>query len=194
MAIAIASDLVLDVVKAAHPERVRLAKTGLQGGMRPDPKFAQAVTEAHQTSGIGRLLSTDIVGDVVKAANPDKLQGNVMRLAGGVDATQKSYQKFEATVLRSFVEEMLPKSTDTLYGAGTAGNVWRSMQADFMSQELAERGGIGIATSLARRDAQKADGASLNQISPQANGAAQSIINTAEWPYFSLSTIGVMES
>ena len=112
----------------------------------------------------------------------------------GVDATQKSYQKFEASVLRSFVEEMLPKSTDTLYGAGTTGNVWRSMQADFMSQELAERGGIGIATSLARRDAQKADGAFLNQISPQANGVAQSIINTAEWPYFSLSTIGVMES
>jgi peptidoglycan hydrolase FlgJ len=194
MAIAIASDLVLDVVKAAYPERVRLAKTGLQSGVGPAPQFAEAVTEVHQTSGIGRLLSTDIVGDVVKAANPDKLQGNVMRLAGGVDATQKSYQKFEATVLRSFVEEMLPKSTDTLYGAGTAGNVWRSMQADFMSQELAESGGIGIAKSLARRDAQKADGASLNQIVPQANGAGHSITNTAEWPYFSLSTIGVMES
>ena len=92
---------------------------------------------------------------------------------------------------------MLPKSTENVYGEGTAGNVWRSMQADFMSQELAKSGGIGIAATLAKLDEAKAQSQpdmSLNEISPKAGGASGSLSSASEWPYFSRSKIGVLES
>jgi flagellar protein FlgJ len=114
-----------------------------------------------------------------------------------VNPKEKAYQQFEASVLRNFVEEMLPKSTENVYGEGTAGNVWRSMQADFMSQELAKSGGIGIASTLARLDEARArsqSGTTLNEITPKADGARSSITNTSDWPYFSREKIGVLES
>lgn len=188
MAIAIASDLVLDVVKAANPDRARVAQASLQGGTGragPTLQFADAVRALHQKPGLGRLLPSDAVAGMAVAAD------------NRVDPKQKAYQQFEAGILRNFVEEMLPKSTDTLYGAGTAGNVWRSMQADFMSQELAKSGGIGIASTLARLDEEKShaqSGASLNELPQRPSSAANSISNTNEWPYFSRPEIGVLES
>ena len=220
MAISIVSDLVLDVVKAANPERARIAQAGLQGGPSVTNfgrEFADAETTVNRKPGIGRFLTTDIVGDVVNAADPAKLQTSIAKLGGtsgpaGVDMASlmlnagdaraanpraKAYEQFEASVLRNFVEEMLPKATENVYGEGTAGNIWRSMQADFMSQELAKSGGIGIAATLAKLDEERARSqpdVSLNEISPKAGGASGSITNASEWPYFSRSKIGVLES
>ena len=220
MAISIVSDLVLDVVKAANPERARIAQAGLQRGPAATSsarEFADAENTVKRTTGIGRFLATDIVRDVINAADPAKLQTSIAKLGGtsdpaGVDIAslvlnasdtkavnpkEKAYEQFEASVLRSFVEEMLPKKTENVYGEGTAGNVWRSMQADFMSQELAKSGGIGIASTLARLDEAKARSQAsetLNEILPRADGARDSLSNASEWPYFSRSKIGVLES
>jgi hypothetical protein len=220
MAISIVSDLVLDVVKAANPERARIAQAGLQRGQSVASsarEFADAENTVKRNPGIGRFLATDIVRDVVNAADPSKLTTSIAKLGGtsapaGVDMASlvlnasdtkainpkaKAYQQFEASVLRNFVEEMLPKATENVYGEGTAGNVWRSMQADFMSQELAKSGGIGIASTLARLDEARARSqpeVTLNEITPRADGARGSISNASEWPYFSRSKIGVLES
>jgi flagellar protein FlgJ len=220
MAISIVSDLVLDVVKAANPERARIAQAGLQRGPAAASsarEFAEAENTVKRTTGIGRFLEMDIVGDVVNAADPSKLKTSIAKLGGtpdpaGVDMASlvlnagdakavnprgKAYQQFEASVLRNFVEGMLPKSTENVYGEGTAGNVWRSMQADFMSQELAKSGGIGIAATLAKLDEARASSQpdmSLNEIAPKAGGAGGSLSSASEWPYFSRSKIGVLES
>lgn len=229
MAISIVSDLVLDVVKAADPERAKVAQAGLHRGRSATnsaTEFADAENAVRRNPGIGRFLATDIVGDVVNAAKPSKLRDNVAKLGGssgpaGVELAglvlnasgpaadaateparatnprEKAYQQFEASVLRNFVEEMLPKSSESVYGEGTAGNIWRSMQADFMSQELAKSGGIGIASTLARLDEAKANAqpdVTLNEIAPKADGARGSITSASEWPYFSRSKIGVLES
>ncbi|MEO8321901.1 MAG: rod-binding protein, partial [Bradyrhizobium sp.] len=58
------------------------------------------------------------------------------------------YRKFEAFVLQVFVETMLPQQGD-LFGKGTAGNVWRSMLAEQLGNQLAQGKGIGIAKQLA---------------------------------------------
>lgn len=224
MAISIVSDLVLDVVKAANPERARIAQAGLQRGpaaTNSGRAFADAENTVKRNPGIGRFLETDIVGDVVNAADPSKLQTSIAKLNGtsslgrvdmaslvlnandtdaatkAANPREKAYEQFEASILRNFVEGMLPKATENVYGEGTAGNVWRSMQADFMSQELAKSGGIGIAATLARLDEARArsqPGMSLNEISPKAGGASGSLSNASEWPYFSRSKIGVLES
>lgn len=227
MAISIVSDLVLDVVKAANPERAKIAQAGLQRGQsvaNSAREFADAENTVKRNPGIGRFLTTDIVGDVVNAADPAKLKTSIAQLNGtsslgrvdmaglvlgtndsaaatgaskAANPKEKAYEQFEASVLRNFVEEMLPKSTENVYGEGTAGNVWRSMQADFMSQELAKSGGIGIASTLAKLDEARARSqadVSLTEITPKAEGASGSITNTSEWPYFSRSKIGVLES
>lgn len=227
MAISIVSDLVLDVVKAANPERARMAQAGLQQGPAATDSgraFAEAENTVKRNPGIGRFLATDIVGDVINAAEPAKLQTSIAKLngtsslgrvdmaglvlnasgpaaaTGSIEAANpkaKAYQQFEASILRNFVEEMLPKTAENVYGEGTAGNIWRSMQADFMSQELAKTGGIGIAATLARLDEARARSqpdVSLNEITPRAGGAGGSISSASEWPYFSRSKIGVLES
>ncbi len=63
---------------------------------------------------------------------------------GGKDA----YVEFEAFVLQSFVEAMLPKDAESVFGSGTAGSYWKSMLAEKLGMELAKSGGIGIAATL----------------------------------------------
>lgn len=69
----------------------------------------------------------------------------------GPNATLKKAnapEQFEAFVLQSFIEEMLPKSADSVFGGGVAGDYWRSMLAEKMAGEVADRGGIGIAKMI----------------------------------------------
>jgi len=54
-------------------------------------------------------------------------------------------QDFEAFVLQSFVEAMLPRDAERVFGGGTAGDIWKSMLAEQVAKELARSGGIGIA-------------------------------------------------
>lgn len=57
-------------------------------------------------------------------------------------------QKFESFVLRSFIENMLPSQNTAFFGTGTAGNIWRSMLAERIGDEMASAGGVGIARML----------------------------------------------
>lgn len=60
--------------------------------------------------------------------------------------------RFESFVLGSFVETMLPKD-EGFFGGGMAGNVWRSMMAERIGEEIARGGGVGIADLLRERAA-----------------------------------------
>ena len=59
----------------------------------------------------------------------------------------ENHVKFEAMVLGSFMESMLPKE-NPVYGGGMAGGMWKSMLAQELGRTMAERGGIGIADRL----------------------------------------------
>ncbi|MEO9786553.1 MAG: rod-binding protein [Aurantimonas coralicida] len=61
-------------------------------------------------------------------------------------------EQFEGFVLRNFVESMLPTEASNYFGEGTAGEVWRSMMAEEIGNELAKNGGIGIADSIRSRE------------------------------------------
>lgn len=54
---------------------------------------------------------------------------------------------FEAVVLRTFVEAMLPKQG---FGEGTAGHMWRGQMADALADTLARSGGVGIAAQITK--------------------------------------------
>ncbi|ALN74133.1 rod-binding protein [Aureimonas sp. AU20] len=61
-------------------------------------------------------------------------------------------QRFESFVLRSFVESMLPQQNTSFFGTGTAGQIWKSMLAERIGDEMAASGGIGIADMLEKRE------------------------------------------
>lgn len=52
-------------------------------------------------------------------------------------------------VLTTFIQNMLPKDSEGVYGEGLAGDMWKSQLAEHLADVMAERGGIGIARSLA---------------------------------------------
>jgi hypothetical protein len=138
------SDIVLDVARAADPGRYRLAVEQLA---RLRAVAAAASDAAVPPSGLGA------------SAGPPTGAGPPAPGRRRLDA----YGQFEAFVLQSFLQSMLPRNAGTVYGKGTAGEVWRSMLAEQLGGQLAACGQVGIARRLAAgapRPGPEADGAS----------------------------------
>ena len=129
LAISPPSDIVLDVARAVGTEGLDAARKRLAS-----------------VSGTAAPGATD-------AAFSASFAGNARAAAAsrGADeaASADTFRKFEAVVLQSFVQAMLPEDAATVYGEGFAGDMWKSMMATQLADALAERGGIGIASSLA---------------------------------------------
>lgn len=130
MAISPPSDLVLDVVRAADPAKVRQAHRNLL-----DKSAAGAQTAFDLASG--RPVGADV-------------------RAGDADSVPQSYRDFEAMVLQTFIQSMLPTDASNTFGEGTAGDMWKGMMAEQLGRVLADGGGVGIARQLAE-DAQRAE-------------------------------------
>ncbi|MBX3582139.1 MAG: rod-binding protein [Rhizobiaceae bacterium] len=63
-------------------------------------------------------------------------------------ASPESFRRFEAMVLQTFIQNMLPRDGAAVYGEGMAGDMWKSMLAEKMAGVMSERGGIGIADRM----------------------------------------------
>ena len=137
MAISPPSDLVLDVVKAADPADVQAAQEKLQANRAA---FA-ATSLAEAGNGFGSAV------DALKNASSQAGLSNVNARVSKTDKVPAAYHKFEAMVLQNFVQNMLPKS-DTLYGKGAAGEIWKGMMADQIGTEMSKNGGVGIAEKM----------------------------------------------
>lgn len=133
MSIQTATDLILDVVKAADPAIAQRAEAMLEAAsVRKSAQAAGTPAFEHQL-----LASNDPAG----ALSPAQMDA-------AADKTAQSYQRFEAMVLQNFIGGMLPQDSEELYGKGTAGEIWRSMMAEQLGAVLAKGGGIGIAARL----------------------------------------------
>lgn len=149
MSISPPSDIILDVVRAADPEKMLVATERLvqfAGNRGPDASvFASLVDGLDKKRGPDRPF--DPASARVAMQNREALAN------GGLRETlspMKPYQEFESFVLRSFVESMLPKDAESVFGSGTAGDVWKGMLAEKIGAEIAQSGGIGIAEQLAK--------------------------------------------
>jgi Rod binding domain-containing protein len=133
LAISPPSDIVLDVARAVDPSELAAARTQLAERAR---------------AGVGKTGFPEIMS--TKAASENMAD---MRFAGPADTgktgeTPKAYRKFEAVVLQSFMQSMMPKDSEAVYGKGLAGDMWKSELAKQLGTVLSERGGIGIANRL----------------------------------------------
>lgn len=142
MAIDPPSDIVLDVARAADPERsaaVARRLTNLAAGAGDvETDFASALGQAGRPSPGG--------SPATGAPNMRARLANVAEATN--DKAGRARVQFEAVLLNSFIGEMLPKDAPEVYGQGLAGQMWRSMLADQVSRQIAGSGALGIAQRL----------------------------------------------
>jgi flagellar protein FlgJ len=159
------SDIVLDVARASDPREYRAAVDRLKqlGGAEaatdasaagasaatesfsvPLPASAQTTSQPAQTQ-----TAPETAGSEPAASNTASAQfAAATKGASDNSKSAAAYQKFEAFLLQTFVEAMLPKDASEVYGSGTAGDIWRSMFAEHIANELAESAKLGIATRI----------------------------------------------
>lgn len=136
MSITPPSDIVMDVARAADPARYQEAAAKLSQPGDP-AAFAAATAEAARDAGYGLHMPIDARGALTSLKNETTLQG-----------AADPYRKFEGQVLAQFIETMLPDKSESVYGKGNTGSLWKSMLAEQVGQQIAKSGGIGIARML----------------------------------------------
>ncbi|KQT56963.1 flagellar biosynthesis protein FlgJ [Methylobacterium sp. Leaf456] len=136
MSITPPSDIVMDVARAADPARYQEAAAKLSQPGDP-AAFAAATAEAARDAGYGLHMPIDARGALTSLKNDTSLKGSA-----------DPYRKFEGQVLAQFIETMLPDKSEAVYGKGNTGNLWKSMLAEQVGQQIAKSGGIGIAKML----------------------------------------------
>jgi peptidoglycan hydrolase FlgJ len=135
------TDVVMEVLSAADPSRASLAAqrlSALAGSNPPGPDFSADLERASSSP-------TAIPAPLANAADARSRLGEI---AGGSNKLGQAKTQFEAMMLSSFVGELLPKDASSVFGEGTAGDMWRSMLAEQVSLEIAKSGKLGLARSL----------------------------------------------
>jgi peptidoglycan hydrolase FlgJ len=136
-------DLVLDVLDAADPVAQRVATAKLDALKSSGADFA-----ASMDAEASKAAADQSAAQVADAAQSGVVNGppvQVIKKPG----PDEVYRKFEAFILQTFVETMLPKESEEVFGKGTAGGIWKSMLAEQLGAQLAKGKGIGIAKQLA---------------------------------------------
>ena len=150
------SDIVLGVALAADPQKYRAAADRLRrasaaGDVVPASAWEASVAQAAEASQAG-------------AASPP-----VAGAAPGVPRQARSapdaFGQLEAVVMQTFIQSMLPKNATHVFGKGIAGDIWKSMLAEKLANEVARSGHIGLAKRLQA-------GSAAGRQGPMASGAA----------------------
>ncbi len=131
MSLAPPTDIVLEVSRAADPNRAaavveKLKALAAQGAGSPQD-FATALNSAAGASAQGAPVAPT---------------------ANATSRARKAETKLESVLLSEFIGEMLPKDTPSAYGQGYAGDMWRSMLAERVADQIAASGRLGIASRL----------------------------------------------
>jgi flagellar protein FlgJ len=134
-----ASDIVLDVARAADPSRYAAATNRLARLAEVDPAGAgdfAAILDAERTS-------PDVVDpSLILGRNAEP------KVKPRSDARIAAVKDLEQLVLQKLVETMLPEETSTLFGRGTAGDVWRSMLAEQLAAQIGSGIDLGVGKAM----------------------------------------------
>ena len=144
MAIKPASDIVLDVLRAADPVREQATTQRLSalsaGSVDAPEQFSKALDAAEKPAAAPVVL--------IDAANMRDRLPSVSAAAADDLKAAKTKVDFEASILKSFVDELMPKNETDIYGEGSAGDIWKSMLSDQIATQIARSGAFGISKEL----------------------------------------------
>jgi Rod binding domain-containing protein len=139
-------DIVLGVALAADPQKYRVAAERLRR------MSAEAATGAAVPTGVSSAAVQASPTGVPE--NPTAVAPSGPPRLAPVSPRQPrnpadAFGQLEAFVLQTFIQSMLPKNAQHVFGKGTAGEVWKSMLAEKLGSEIARSGQLGIAKRLA---------------------------------------------
>ena len=139
MAISPPSDILSEVARAADPTRYQAATQSLLkgAGSAGGSSFEDTIRSV-SARPIG--AGADIYQIRTSLRNDAELEAAAK--------SKKANQEFEAFILQTFVDSMLPKDAENTYGKGNAGSIWKSMMAEQIGAQIARAGGIGIAKHI----------------------------------------------
>ncbi len=165
MSISPPSDIILDVARAADPERYRVAADRLAriGSASASEKMDFAAIFGALTGSSAPSARPDLNAQAQSVA--DRLvraewHGNSAN--SGPVSSEKAQRDLEGMLLQNVIESILPKDSGGLYGGGVAGGMWRSVLAEHIGTQIARSGGIGIAAHLFKSHPIMAGSVSLN--------------------------------
>ncbi len=134
MAISPASDIILDVARAADPQKA-MATTRALAGASAEASGAFAAT----LDGLP-AARTALPDFSYRAATPVLQKAETPQ--------HKAEIGLESMLLKSFVDQMLPKDAADVFGSGVAGDVWRSMLSEKIADQIAKSGALKIGERL----------------------------------------------
>jgi len=139
------SDIVLDVTRAAEPAKRRAAVSRLetlsgQAGVKAEAAAPAADAVSEWTTDV-RVTDAD-------TSRPARIRSSD-GATGGAGKEAGPYVQFEAMLLQTMIESMMPEDAEAVYGSGTAGKIWKSMLAEKVAAEIARTGTLGIAKQIA---------------------------------------------
>ena len=144
MSISPATDIVLDVARAADPTRYKRAVAKLDetaGAGFADSLAAEESTPLRGPEATPRRQPLQAVRQPAPRASDAETDKS--------DQTASTYRQFEAMALANMLQSAMP-SDEGFFGKGVAGDTWKSMLIDQIANEMAKHGGVGIARQLAR--------------------------------------------
>ncbi len=139
MSIFPATDIISDVARAADPGKARLAMKRLEemGGERALGPEAFSFRSAAPARPSSAAQTSSIDSGAASGARSEALTPT---------------QKFEAFILQSWLEDILPKSSDGVYGSEAGADIWRSMMAEQIGGQLARADAVGLRKLLERQN------------------------------------------
>ncbi len=173
MSISPPSDLILDVMKAADPQRMQEAALRLKdmaaaraaAAETGAGKWSESLkTAGFSPAGAGPDNGTPRIDAASGTRSPAASVPDVvaMRARGGASAAKEAprttgrgvregFAALEGVVLENMLDGMLGGSGSSVFGEGLAGEYWKSMMARAIASQIARRGGMGLAEALVRR-------------------------------------------
>jgi hypothetical protein len=141
------SDIVLGAILAADPSKYRAAADRLRcaggdtGGEVAAPAATLSALASRRTTISPGAASPNAQGPLASPARA--------AAAGQAGKPPDAFAQLEAFVLQSFIQTMLPKNSQSFFGKGTAGEVWKSMMAEKLGAQIASSNQVGLAKRLA---------------------------------------------
>jgi hypothetical protein len=170
-------DIVLGVALAADPNKYRAAVERLQRLSAERTAAAGADPAAFSETVEQARAGAAAVPRRVPASTPISVAVAISRQARPAG---DAFGQLEAFVLQTFIQSMLPKNAQHVFGKGTAGDVWKSMLAEKIGNEIARSGQLGIAKRLA---AGRLEVAAANSApTPPNAGAAETVATQPSTP------------
>jgi peptidoglycan hydrolase FlgJ len=136
MAISPASDIILDVARAADPQKAVIATRALAataGDANPD--FAGALGNPRGVAP--HDFSYRNPSDSSRSVSPSPMTPE-----------RKAAIGLEGLLLKNFIDQMLPRDATEVFGSGVAGDVWRSMLSEKIADQIAKSGALKIGDRL----------------------------------------------